>query len=89
MKINIVKWEVYTIIPFMETLFGLFVGNVVINVDIVARKCIYHGSEMFGIPCEYAYVVAMYLRQNIADLVDDVFKYPTKEKMYTHACSVE
>ena len=34
------------------------------------------------IPCEHACVVAMYLRKNIVDLVTDVFKYPTQEKVY-------
>ena len=82
-KINIVKGEVYTISPFMENLFGVFVGNAVINVDIAARKCTCHGWEMSGIPCELACAVAIYLRKNIADLVDDVFKYPTQEKVYS------
>ena len=77
MNINIVKGEVYTVSPFMETLFGIFVGKAAINVDIAARKCTCHGWEMFGIPCEHACAIAMYLRQNIADLVDDVFKCPT------------
>ena len=35
-KINIVKGEVYIVSPFMETLFGIFVGKAVINVDIAA-----------------------------------------------------
>ena len=35
-KINIVKGEVYTVSPFMDTLFGIFVGKAVINVDIAA-----------------------------------------------------
>ena len=38
---------------------------------------------MSCIPCEHACAVAMYLRQNIVDLVDDVFKYPTQEKVYS------
>ena len=38
---------------------------------------------MFGIPCEHACAIAMYLRQNIADLVDDVFKCPTQENVYS------
>ena len=77
MKINIVKGEVYTVSPFMETLFGVFVGNALINVDIAARKCTGHGWKMPSIPCEHACVVAMYLRQNIVDFFEDVFKCPT------------
>ena len=50
-KINIVKGEVYIDSPFMETLFGIFVGKAVINVDIEARKCTCRGWEMFSIPC--------------------------------------
>ena len=87
MKINIVKFEVYTISPFMEALFGVFVGNAVINVDIVARKCTCRGWEMSSMPCEHAYVVAMYLRQNISDFVANVFIQ--RNKRYTQACFAE
>ena len=38
---------------------------------------------MFGIPCEHTCAIAMYLRQNIVDLVDDVFKCPTQENVYS------
>ena len=33
-KINIVKGEVYSVNPFMETFYVVFVGDLVLNVDI-------------------------------------------------------
>ena len=33
-KINIAKWEVYSVNPFMETFYAIFVGDLVVNVDI-------------------------------------------------------
>ena len=38
-KLNIVNREVYTVSPFMETLFGIFVGKAVINVWHIMRTC--------------------------------------------------
>ena len=61
----------------METLFGVFVGNVVINVDIAAKKCTCLGWEMSGIPSKLACAIAMYLRQNIVDFANNVFKCST------------
>ena len=83
MKVNIVKYEVYTVSPFMEILFGVFVGNVVINVDIATQKCTCRGWEMSGIPSKHACATTMYLRQNIVDFADDVFKCSTQEKVYS------
>ena len=33
-KINIAKWEVHLVSPFMETFYVVFVGDLVLNVDI-------------------------------------------------------
>ena len=38
-KINISKEEVYSVSPFMETFYVVFVGDLVFNVDIKEQSC--------------------------------------------------
>ena len=38
-KINIAKGEVYTVSPFSESIFGVFIGNSILNVDIKDHTC--------------------------------------------------
>ena len=38
-KINIAKGEVYTVSPFSESFFGVFVGTSILNVDINEETC--------------------------------------------------
>ena len=56
-KINIIKDEVYTVSPFSESFFGVFVGTSILNVDIKKRTCLCQGWEISSIPCKHACVV--------------------------------
>ena len=38
-KINIAKGEVYTVSPFSEFIFGVFIGTSILNVDIKEHNC--------------------------------------------------
>ena len=71
MKINIVKGEVYIVSPFNESIFGVFIGTSILNVDIKEYTCTCWAWEMSGIPCEHACAVIEFHGQNVADFVDD------------------
>ena len=45
-KINIAKGEVYSVSPFMETFYAVFVGDLVLNVDIKEQSCTCHGWQI-------------------------------------------
>ena len=45
-KINIAKGEVYSVSPFMETFYAVFVGDLVMNVDINEQSCTCRGWQM-------------------------------------------
>ena len=38
---------------------------------------------MSGVPCEHACAVIKHLTQNIIEFVDDMFKCPTQQKIYS------
>ena len=38
-KINIGKGEVYIVSPFSESIFGVFIGTSIFNVDIKEHSC--------------------------------------------------
>ena len=38
-KINIAKGEVYIVSPFDESIFGVFIGTSILNVDIKEHSC--------------------------------------------------
>ena len=82
MKINIAKGEVYTISPFSESIFGVFIGTSIFNVDIKEHSCTYWAWEMSGIPCEHACAVIGFNGQNVGDFVDYQFKLPTQYLIY-------
>ena len=42
-KINIAKGKVYSVSPFMETFYAVFVGDLVLNVDIKEQSCTCRG----------------------------------------------
>ena len=56
-KINITKGEVYTVRPFSESFFGVFVSTSILNVDIKEKTCSCRGWKMSGIPCNHACAV--------------------------------
>ena len=56
-KINIAKCEVYTVSPFNESIFCVFIGTSIFNVDIKEHSCTCRAWEMSDIPCVHAYVV--------------------------------
>ena len=68
--------------PFSESIFGVFIGTSIFNVDIKEHSCTCRAREMFGIPCEHACAVIGFNRQNVADFVDDQFKLPTQYLIY-------
>ena len=76
-KINIGKGGVYTVSPFSESIFGVFIGTSIFNVDIQEHSCTCRAWEMPCIPCEHACEVIGFNGQNVADFVDDQFKFPT------------
>ena len=82
-KINIAKGKVYTVSPFNESFFGVFIGTSIFNVDIKEHGCTCQAWEMFGTPCEHACAVIRFNGQNVADFVDDQFKLPTQYLIYS------
>ena len=38
---------------------------------------------MSGIPCDHACVVLLSIGQNVADFVDEIFKYPAQQLVYS------
>ena len=83
LKINIVKGEVYTVNPFNESIFGVFIGTSIFNVDIKEHSCTCRAWEKSGIPCEHACAVIGFNGQNVADFIDDQFKLPTQYLIYS------
>ena len=81
-KINIGKGEVYTVSPFDEFIFCVFIGTSIFNVDIKQHSCTCRAWEMFGILYEHACAVIGFNGQNVADFVDDQFKLPTQYLIY-------
>ena len=82
-KINIAKGEVYTVSPFNESIFGVFIGTPIFNVNIKEHSCTCRAWEMSGIPCEHACVVIGFNGKNVVDFVDDQFKLPTQYLIYS------
>ena len=78
-KINIAKGEIYSVSPFMETFYVLFVGDLVLNVDIKERSYTCRGWKMSGIPCDHACAVLLSIGQNVANFVDEIFKSPAQQ----------
>ena len=68
-KINIAKGEVYTVSPFNESIFGVFIGTSILNVEIKEQTCTCRTWEMLGIPCEHACAVIRFNGQNVVDFL--------------------
>ena len=82
-KINIAKGEVYSVSPFMETFYAVFVGELVLNVDIKEQSCTCRGWQMSGIPCDHACAVLLSIGKNVANFVDEIFKSPAQQLVYS------
>ena len=82
-KINIAKGEVYIVSPFSESIFDVFIGTSIFNVDIKEHSCTCRAWEMSGIPCKHACAVIGYNGQNVVDFVDDQFMLPTQYLIYS------
>ena len=82
MKINIVKGEFYTVRQFCESIFGVFIGTSIFNIDIKEHSCTCRVWEMSGIPCEHACAVIGFNGQKVTNFVDDQFTLPTQYLIY-------
>ena len=67
----------------METFYAVFVGDLVLNVDIKEQSCTCRGWKMSGIPCDHACTVLLSIGQNVADFVDEIFKSPAQQLVYS------
>eukprot|EP00261_Vitis_vinifera_P038379 XP_019079622.1 PREDICTED: uncharacterized protein LOC109121562 [Vitis vinifera] len=84
---KIAKGEVYPVTPFMNGIFGVSIGTTFLNVDIIKRTCTCRGWEMLGIPCEHAAAVILSIGQNVVDFVQDWYKFPMQELIYSGSFS--
>ena len=84
---KIAKGEVYPVTPFMNGIFGVSIGTTLLNVDITKRTCTCRGWEMLGIPCEHAAAVILSIGQNVVDSVQDWYKFPMQELIYSGSFS--
>ncbi|RVW64995.1 hypothetical protein CK203_062566 [Vitis vinifera] len=84
---KIAKGEVYPVTPFMNGIFGVSFGTTFLNVDIIKRTCTCRGWEMLGIPCEHAVAVILSIGQNVVDFVQDWYKFPMQELIYSGSFS--
>ena len=67
----------------METFYAVFVGDLVLNVDIKEQSCTCRSWQMSGIPCDHACVVLLSIGKNVADFVDAIFKSPAQQLVYS------
>ncbi|XP_034710658.1 uncharacterized protein LOC117933406 [Vitis riparia] len=84
---KIAKGEVYLVTPFMNGIFGISIRTTFLNVDIMKRTCTCRGWEMLGIPCEHATTVILSIGQNVVDFVQDWYKFPMQELIYSGSFS--
>ena len=82
-KINIEKGEVYSVSPLMETFYVVFVGDLLLSVDIKEQSCTCSGWQMSGIPCDHACSILLSIRQNVVDFVDEIFKSLEQQLVYS------
>ena len=71
----------------MNGIFGVCIRKTFLNVDIMKRTCICKGWEMLGIPCEHAVVVILPIGKNVVDFVQDWYKFPMQELIYSGSFS--
>ena len=83
-KNNIVKGEVYSVNPFMDSFFVVVMGNSVLNVDIVERTRTCRRWQRSSIPCEHECVFILFIGQNVSNFVDDMFKLFAPQLVYSN-----
>ena len=71
----------------MNGIFGVCIRKTFLNVDIMKRTCTCRGWEMSGIPCEHAAAVILSIGQNVVDFVQDWYKFPMQELIYSGSFS--
>ena len=79
---KIAKGEMYPITPLMNGIFRVYIGMTFLNVDILKHTCTCRGWQMMGILCEHATTVILSIGQNVADFVQDWYKFPMQELIY-------
>ena len=84
---NIAKGQVHPVTPFMNDIFGVYIGKTFLNVDIIKRTCTCGGWKMLGIPCEHATTVILSIGHYVADFVDNCYKFSMQELIYTDSFS--
>ena len=81
--LNISKGEGYPVAPSMNGVFGVCIGKSVLNVDTMNQTCTCKAWQMLGIPCEHACAALLSTGQNVYDFVEDCYKFPKQELVYS------
>ena len=71
----------------MNIIFGVSIGMTFLNVDLRKHTCTCRGWEILGIPCEHAITVILSIGQNVVDFVQDWYKFPIQELIYSGSFS--
>ena len=79
---NIVKGEALPVSQFMNGFFTISTGKKFVNADMFNHSFTCKEWKMVGIPCENAYAAILSIGQNVADFVDDWYKFPKQELIY-------
>ena len=79
---NIAKGEALPASQFMNGFFTISTGTTFVNVDMFNRSFTCREWKMVGIPCEHACAAILSIGQNVADFVDDWYKFPKQELIY-------
>ena len=77
----------YLVTLFMNIIFGVSIGMTFLNVDLRKHTCTCRGWEILGIPCEHAITVILSIGQNVVDFVQDWYKFPIQELIYSGSFS--
>ena len=79
---NIAKGEALPASQFMNGFFTISTRTTFVNVDMFNRSFTCREWKMVGIPCEHACAAILSIGQNVADFVDDWYKFPKQEFIY-------
>ena len=79
---NIAKGEALLVCQFMNGFFPISTGKAFENVDMFNHSCTCREWQMVGIPCEHACATILLIGKNVADFVDDWYKFPKQELIY-------
>ena len=81
--LNITKGEAYPVTPLMNGILGVYIGKSILYVDIMNQTCTCKAWQMVGIPCEHACAALLSTGQNVSDFVEDYYKFPNQELIYS------